>query len=91
MKMAQLKSFLINESFISIITLLSGVLQYIVAILEYTLTEIGYVLICQVKEKEKKTSFENAFVERREGLTRNKNGLVEKLMNKDNSFVSIIR
>ena len=28
----------------------------------YALTELGYVLICQVKEKEKKRSFENALV-----------------------------
>ena len=28
----------------------------------YVLTELGYVLICQVKEKEKKCSFENALV-----------------------------
>ena len=28
----------------------------------YVLTELGYVLICQVKEKEKKNSFENDLV-----------------------------
>ena len=33
-------------------------------ILIYVLTELGYVLICQVKEKEKKCSFENALVEK---------------------------
>ena len=32
----------------------------------YALTELGYVLICQVKEKEKKRSFENALVEKSE-------------------------
>ena len=39
----------------------------------YVLTELGYVLICQVKEKEKKSSFENALVEKSESSTRNKN------------------
>ena len=43
------------------------------------LTELGYVLICQVKEKEKKISFENFFVEKIERSRRNKNGLVERL------------
>ena len=38
----------------------------------YVLTELGYVLICQVKEKEKK-NFENALVEKSESSTRNKN------------------
>ena len=47
----------------------------------YVLTELGYVLICQVKEKEKKNcSFENALVEKSESSTRNKNGLVEGLL-----------
>ena len=46
----------------------------------YVLTELGYVLICQVKEKEKKCSFENALVEKSESSTRNKNGLVEGLL-----------
>ena len=32
----------------------------------YVLTELGYVLICQVKEKEKKCSFENALCSCRE-------------------------
>ena len=46
----------------------------------YVLTELGYVLICQVKEREKiKFSFENALVEKSESSTRNKNGLVEGL------------
>ena len=45
----------------------------------YVLTELGYVLICQVSEKEKKCSFENALVEKSESSTRNKNGLVEGL------------
>ena len=36
--------------------------------------------ICQVKEKEKKCSFENALVEKSESSTRNKNGLVEGLL-----------
>ena len=30
----------------------------------YVLTELGYVLICKVKEKEKKCNFENALVEK---------------------------
>ena len=42
----------------------------------YVLTELGYVLICQVKEKEKKNSFENALVEKSESSTRNKKGLL---------------
>ena len=47
----------------------------------YVLTELGYVLICHVKEKrKKKCSFENAFVEKSESSTRNKNGLVEELL-----------
>ena len=46
----------------------------------YVLTELGYVLICQVKEEEKKQcSFENALVKKKESSTRNKNGLVEGL------------
>ena len=48
-------------------------------ILKYVLTELGYVLICQVKEEEKKRSFENALVEKSENSTKNKNGLVEGL------------
>ena len=43
----------------------------------YVLTELGYVLICQVKEEQKKCSFENALAEKSESSTRNKNGLVE--------------
>ena len=46
----------------------------------YVLTELGYILICQVKEKEKKCSFENALIQKRESSTRNKNGLVEGLL-----------
>ena len=47
----------------------------------YVLTELGYVLICQVKEKrKKKCSFENALVEKGESSTKNKNGLVEGLL-----------
>ena len=49
----------------------------------YVLTELGYVLICQVKEKEKrkkKCSFENALVEKSESSTRNKNELVKGLL-----------
>ena len=49
----------------------------------YVLTELGYVLICHVKEKRKrneKCSFENALVEKSESSTRNKNGLVEGLL-----------
>ena len=45
----------------------------------YVLTELGYVLTYQVKEKEKKISFENGLVEKTESSTRNKNGLVEGL------------
>ena len=45
----------------------------------YVLTELGYVLICEVKKKVKKCSFENALVEKSESSTRNKNGLVEGL------------
>ena len=45
----------------------------------YVLTKLGYVLICQVKEKVKKSSFENALVEKSESSTRNKNGLVKGL------------
>ena len=40
---------------------------------------LGYVLIRQVKEEEKKCSFENALVEKSESSTRNKNGIVEGL------------
>ena len=43
----------------------------------YVLTELGYVLICQVRGKGKKCNFENALVEKSESSTRNKNGLVE--------------
>ena len=46
----------------------------------YVLTELEYVLICQVKEKEKKCSFENAVVEKNESTTRNKSGLVKRLL-----------
>ena len=47
----------------------------------YVLTELGYFLICHVKEKRKKKySFENALVEKSESSTRNKNGLVEGLL-----------
>ena len=46
----------------------------------YVLTELGYVLICQVKEKEKKCSFENVLLEKSESSTRNKNELVEGLL-----------
>ena len=45
----------------------------------YVLTEVGYVLICQVKEKEKKCSLENALLEKSESSTRNENGFVEGL------------
>ena len=44
----------------------------------YVLTELGYVLICQVKKK-KKCSFKNVPVEKSESSTKNKNGLVEGL------------
>ena len=36
-------------------------------------------ICCQVKEKEKKSSFENALVEKSESSTRNKNELVKGL------------
>ena len=45
----------------------------------YVLTELGYVLMCQVKEEEKNCSFENALVEKSESSTRNKNGLAKGL------------
>ena len=45
----------------------------------YVLAELGYVLIRQVKDKEKKCSFENALVVKSESSTRNRNGLVEGL------------
>ena len=45
----------------------------------HVMTELGYVLLCQVKEEEKKCSFENALIEKSESSTRNKNGLVEGL------------
>ena len=48
-------------------------------ILISALTELGYVLICQVKDEEKKCSFENDLVEKSESSTRNKNRLVEGL------------
>ena len=53
-----------------------------VVILMHVLTELRYVLICQVTEEEKKNqcSFENALVQKSEGSTRNKNGLVEGLL-----------
>ena len=41
------------------------------------LTELGYVLMYQVKEKGKKCSFENSLEENSEISTRNKNRLVE--------------
>ena len=45
----------------------------------YVLAELGYVLICQVKGKEKNCSFENSLVEKSESPARNKNGLIEGL------------
>ena len=45
----------------------------------YVLTELGYVLIYQVKEKEKKCSFENALVENSESSTRSKHRLAKGL------------
>ena len=50
------------------------------SVLMNVLTELGYILICQVKEEEKKCSFENALVEKSESSTRNKSGLVEGLL-----------
>ena len=46
-------------------------------IIMYVLTKLGYVFICQVKEKGKRSSFEIALAEKSESSTRNKNGLVE--------------
>ena len=43
------------------------------------LTELGYILKYQLKEKEKKCSFENALEEKSKSSTRNKNGLDEGL------------
>ena len=43
------------------------------------LKELGYVLICYVKEKEKNVVLKNALVEKSESSTRNKNGLVKGL------------
>ena len=49
-------------------------------ILMYVVTELGYVLICPVKEREKnECSFKNALVEKSQSSTRNKNGLDEGL------------
>ena len=49
-------------------------------ILIYVLAELGYILICQVKEKGKKNVvFENGLVEESKSSTRNKNGLVKGL------------
>ena len=48
-------------------------------ILMYVLTEVGYVLICQVKEEKKWCSFEDALVGKSETSIRNKNQLVEGL------------
>ena len=45
----------------------------------YVLAELGYILICQVKEEEKKCSFANALVEKSETSTRNEIVLVEEL------------
>ena len=45
----------------------------------YILTVLRYVLICQVKEKETKHSFENTLVEKSKSSTRSKNGLLEGL------------
>ena len=42
-------------------------------------TELGYVFISQVKEEEKKCSFENALIEKSISSKRNKNGLIEGL------------
>ena len=38
----------------------------------YVLAELGYALVCQVKEKRKKCSFEIALVEKSESSNRNK-------------------
>ena len=45
----------------------------------YVLREPGYVVIFQVKLKEKKCGFENVLVEKSKSSTRNKNGLVKGL------------
>ena len=44
--------------------------------LMHMLTELGYVLTCQVKEEEKKCSFGNVLVEKSESSTRNKKWIV---------------
>ena len=46
-------------------------------ILIYVLKELGYVV--KLKRKKKKSSFENALVEKSESSTRNKNELVKGL------------
>ena len=47
----------------------------------YVLTELGYVLICHVKEKrKKKCSFENALVEKSESSTRNKKWISRRIV-----------
>ena len=45
----------------------------------YVLAELGYVLMCQVKEKRKKCSFVNALVEKSESSTRNKKWLSRRI------------
>ena len=44
-------------------------------ILMYVLAELGYVLICQVKEKRKICIFKHALLKKSENLTRNKKWL----------------
>ena len=51
-------------------TLLPRTFKYIVEMLMYAPAELGYVLICQVKEN-KKCIFENPLVKKRESSTRN--------------------
>ena len=54
----------------------------------YVLTEVGYVLICHVKEKrKKKCSFENALVEKSESSTRNKNWISRRIVIIFNSMI----
>ena len=46
----------------------------------YVVTELGYVLICQIKEEEKKCRFENAREEKSESSTRNKKWISQRIV-----------
>ena len=58
--------------------MVARVFLYIVVILMCVPTELGYVLICQVKGK--KCNFENAFVEKSESSTRNKKWISRRIV-----------